>query len=266
MKKNQPEEPLLAVRDLSVEIASRTGPVRVLNGVRLQVRRGMVLGIAGESGSGKSMACAACMGLLPRHASVAGGSILWDGRDLTRFTPAEWRAVQGRRLSMIMQNPMASFNPVRTVGDHFVETLRAHAPISRRQAWEQAVGCLERIHLPRPDRLMKEYPYQLSGGMLQRVMIAIALSGGPDVLFADEPTTALDMVSQLHVLRELEELCRAEGTALVIVTHDLGVIAELADEAAVMLRGEIVETADVRRLFDHPRHPYTKLLMNRMIR
>lgn len=256
------KEPILSATDLTVDLWTQAGAIRVLDGIELHARSGNVLGIVGESGSGKSMTCMACMGLLPSGAA-AGGSILLAGRELLRLSSEERRLLRGTRLSMIMQNPMASFNPIRTIGDHFTETIRAHASISRSDAWEQAIEGLERISLPRPAELMKMYPYQLSGGMLQRVMIAIALSASPDVLFADEPTTALDLVSQRHVLGELEQLCRSEGTALVLVTHDLGVVAELADEVSVMHRGRIVESAEVFQLFDRPRHPYTQLLLEK---
>ncbi|MDF2659317.1 MAG: ddpD [Paenibacillus sp.] len=258
-------EPILSVSRLAIDLSAAAGPVRLVDGVDLHVRAGTVMGIVGESGSGKSMTCMACMGLLPPGAAVAGGRISLAGRELLALSPEERRQLRGSRLSMVMQNPMASFNPIRTIGHHFTETIRAHESVGREDAREQAVGRLKRIGLPRPDELMNMYPYQLSGGMLQRVMIAIALSAGPDVLFADEPTTALDLASQRHVLTELEQLCRLEGTALVIVTHDLGVIAELADEVAVMRQGRIVETAEVFRLFNDAQHPYTKQLLERQI-
>ncbi|MBW5446100.1 ATP-binding cassette domain-containing protein [Cohnella sp. CFH 77786] len=259
------QEPILSVSGLTVDVAADSGTIRILDDISLQVRSGSVLGIVGESGSGKSMTCLACMGLLPPGAAAVKGSIALAGRELLSLSPADRRRLRGSRLSIVMQNPMASFNPIRTIGNHFAETIRAHTAIRRKDAWEQAVLHLERIGLPRPAELMKMRPYQLSGGMLQRVMIAIALSSGPDVLFADEPTTALDLASQRHVLGELEQLCRSEGTALVIVTHDLGVIAELADEVAVIHRGRIVESAGVYQLFDRPQHPYTKLLLETRI-
>ncbi|WP_248925864.1 ABC transporter ATP-binding protein [Paenibacillus hamazuiensis] len=262
---NPLHESILSVSDLSVDLRAETGTIRILDGIDLRVRSGSVLGIVGESGSGKSMTCMACMGLLPTGAAIASGSISLAGRELLALSLEERRLLRGTRLSMIMQNPMASFNPIRTVGEHFTETIRAHASIGRNDAREQAVDCLKRIGLPRPAELMKMYPYQLSGGMLQRVMIAIALSASPDVLFADEPTTALDLASQRHVLGELEQLCRSEGTALVIVTHDLGVIAELADEVSVMFQGRIVESSEVFQLFDRPQHPYTKVLLEKQI-
>lgn len=256
---------VLTVRDLTIDHRKPEGITRLINGVSLELRPGSVLGIVGESGSGKSITCLACMGLLPLNAVISNGSIALHGRELTMLAQEEWRLLRRSRLSMIMQNPMAAFNPIRRISDHFVETLRGQGKIGREEAWELAIAALEQLNLPSPAIVMKQYPFQLSGGMLQRVMIAIAMAARPDVLIADEPTTALDTGSQLLVLRELGELCRNAGTALIIVTHDLDVIAELADDVAVMYQGEIVETASVHQLFNNPIHPYAHLLVNTRI-
>lgn len=256
---------VLTVRDLTIDLRKPEGSTRLINGVSLELRPGSVLGIVGESGSGKSITCLACMGLLPPNAVISKGSIGLLGRELTMLTQEELRSLRRSRLSMIMQNPMVAFNPIRRISDHFVETLRESMKMGRKEAWDLAIAALEQMNLPRPALLMNRYPFQLSGGMLQRVMIAIAMAVRPDVLIADEPTTALDTGSQLLVLHELGELCRNAGTALIIVTHDLDVIAELADDVAVIYQGEIVETASVHQLFNNPVHPYAHLLVNTRI-
>lgn len=256
---------VLTVRDLTIDLRKPEGITRLINGVSLELQPGSVLGIVGESGSGKSITCLACMGLLPPNVMISRGNIAFLGRELTMLAKEEWRSLRRSRLSMIVQNPMAAFNPIRRISDHFVETLRGQGNIGREEAWELAIASLEQLNLPRPALLMKQFPFQLSGGMLQRVMIAIAMAARPDVLIADEPTTALDTGSQLLVLRELGELCRNAGTALIIVTHDLDVIAELADDVAVMHQGEIVEKASVHQLFNNPVHPYAHILVNTRI-
>ncbi|MDF2959520.1 MAG: hypothetical protein K0S39_1255 [Paenibacillus sp.] len=259
-------EAVLSIRDLSVYNNGGGQPVRVLNKVHLEAKRGKVLGIIGGSGSGKTMTCMAALGLLPSGFRISGGSVQLKGRELARLSQKELSSIRGKHISLIMQNPMAAFNPVRTVGSHFSETIRAHSGLKRKEAEERAVHYMEQVGLSRPGQLMNQYSFQLSGGMLQRVMIAIAMAAKPDILIADEPTTALDAGNQKHVLRELDRFRSSNHAAVIVVTHDLGVIAELADEVAVMRRGEIVEYASVRQLFNSPEHPYTKQLLLSRIR
>ncbi|OWR30958.1 nickel import ATP-binding protein NikD [Saccharibacillus sp. O23] len=254
------ETNVLEVRGLRVGLKSGE-PAQLLKSIDLSLGRGRVLGIVGESGSGKSLTCSAILGLLDKRAMSVEGSVRLNGRELTDLPGRTLRTIRGKEIGCIMQNPMNAFTPVYTVGSQFVETLRAHSRMSKAQAREQAARSLESVNLPEPDKIMKRYPHQLSGGMLQRVMIAICLCLRPELVIADEPTTALDAVNQLQVLRELERLKTECGTSVLLVSHDLGVIAQMADEVAVMRKGEIVEYADVHRLFDDPRHEYTRMLL-----
>ncbi len=233
----------------------------LLNAIDLTLGRGQVLGIVGESGSGKSLTCQAVLGLLNPRSMKVSGSVRLNGRELTALPEKARRQIRGKEMGCIMQNPMNAFTPVYTVGSQFVETLRTHSRLSKAQAREQAISSLKSVNLSEPDKIMKRYPHQLSGGMLQRVMIAICLCLRPGLVIADEPTTALDAVNQLQVLRELERLKTECGTSVLLVSHDLGVIAQMADEVAVMRKGEIVEYAGVHQLFDDPRHEYTRMLL-----
>ncbi|NGZ75040.1 ABC transporter ATP-binding protein [Saccharibacillus alkalitolerans] len=254
------ETNVLEVRGLRVGLKAGE-PAELLQSVGLSLGRGRVLGIVGESGSGKSLTCSAILGLLDTRSMTVEGSIRLNGRELTDLPGRALRRIRGKEIGCIMQNPMNAFTPVYTVGSQFVETLRTHSRLSKAQAREQAVRSLESVNLPEPDKIMKRYPHQLSGGMLQRVMIAICLCLRPDLVIADEPTTALDAVNQLQVLRELERLKTECGTSVLLVSHDLGVIAQMADEVAVMRKGEIVEYAGVHELFDDPKHEYTRMLL-----
>lgn len=256
---------VLSLRDVNVEHATKQQRIRLVDKVSLDVRRGEVLGIIGESGSGKTMTCMAVMGLLPHGVRMTGGAIILNGGDIAALPQEGRRILRGSRLSMIMQNPMACFNPVRTIGAHFIETVRLHSEWTKNEAREMAEHHLGQVNLLRPRELLKQYPYQLSGGMLQRVMIAIALATKPDVLIADEPTTALDAGNRKHILHELNRVREMTDAALIVITHDLSVIAELADHVTVMHRGEVVETAPVTQLFDVPEHPYTRLLLESRI-
>ncbi|MBD0384235.1 ABC transporter ATP-binding protein [Paenibacillus sedimenti] len=258
MKRNQT---VLSMTNISVDLETATRKTRLVNKVSLNVNRGEVLGIIGESGSGKTMTCMAAMGLLPRGARVTEGSILLDGEELTSLSVEERRKLRGSRISMIMQNPMTCFNPVRTIGSHFLETLGVHTNLTAKEARERAIHDLGQVNLPRPQELMRQYPFELSGGMLQRIMIAIALATNAELIIADEPTTALDTGNQKHILRELNRIREMTGAAIIVITHDLGVIAELADQVTVMYRGESVENAPVKQLFDAPAHAYTRLLL-----
>ena len=224
----------------------------------LSVEKGRTLGIVGESGCGKSVLSLSVMRLVPPPGRIAAGRILFDGRDLLTLPPAEMRDIRGRRIAMIFQEPMTSLNPVFTIGDQITEAIRAHDRTSSSAALKsRAIAELERVRLPTPARQFDKYPHQLSGGMRQRVMIAMALACEPDLLIADEPTTALDVTVQAQILDLLRELQQQSGMAIVLITHDLGVVAEMADERAVMYAGRVVERAKGADIFDDPQHPYT---------
>ncbi|MED3648746.1 nickel import ATP-binding protein NikD [Halalkalibacterium halodurans] len=229
--------------------------------LQLELKRGKVLGLVGESGSGKTMTCMSILQLLDRKTTCIEGSIQLQGRELNGLKAEDMRTIRGKEVGYIMQNPMNAFSPVFTIGNQFIETIRTHTELTKRQAFELAVASMETVHLPKPSELMRRYPFQLSGGMLQRVMIAISMCLRPSVVIADEPTTALDVTNQLQVLKELDRLRLESDSAILLISHDLGVIAELADEVAVMQKGRIVEKADVFQLFDHPQHEYTKKLL-----
>jgi peptide/nickel transport system ATP-binding protein len=249
---------LLEVRGLRTHFASERGEVRAVDGVDLRLERGRTLGIVGESGCGKSVTALSIMGLVPQPPGrIAGGEVLFDGEDLLKQPPARLRDLRGDKLAMIFQEPMTSLNPAFRVGEQIAEALVRHRKMSKGDAVEKAVEMLRRVRIPSPEHRAREYPHQLSGGMRQRVMIAMALACNPQLLIADEPTTALDVTIQAQIL-ELMRTLRAElGTAIILITHDLGVIAELADEVMVMYAGKVVERCDAQRLFAEPQHPYT---------
>ena len=229
-----------------------------VDGVSFSVESGRTLGIVGESGCGKSVTSLSIMGLLPKgQGRITAGSICFEGRDLATLKPAEMRALRGNRMSMIFQEPMTSLNPAFTIGDQLIEGIRCHSDLGPAQAREHAIDMLRRVRIPSPEQRIDEYPHKLSGGMRQRVMIAMALSCEPKLLIADEPTTALDVTIQAQVLDLMRTLREETGTAIILITHDLGVIAELADDVLVMYSGRIVEKATVERLFAQPQHPYT---------
>jgi oligopeptide/dipeptide ABC transporter ATP-binding protein len=254
--------PLLEVRDLRTHFFTREGVVRAVDGVSFSVDRGRTLGIVGESGSGKSVSALSIMGLIPKPpARIVGGEVLFEGRDLTKLSERELSDVRGAEISMIFQDPMTSLNPTLQIGTQLVETFRRHMDLSRQEARRRAVDLLEEVQLPNPAQRLKDYPHRLSGGMRQRVMIALALSCNPALLIADEPTTALDVTVQAQVLDLLDELRRTHEMAMIFITHDMGVIAEVADDVAVMYAGQIVEQAPVAELFDRPEHPYTEALL-----
>jgi oligopeptide/dipeptide ABC transporter ATP-binding protein len=252
---------VLEVRDLRVEIPLPHSTVRAVNGASFTVSRGEALGLVGESGCGKSMTLRAILGLLPSPARIVGGEILFDGRDLTRVSPGELRDVRGRRISMIFQEPMTALNPVMRVGEQIAEAPRIHLGYDRQSAHERAKELLRLVGIPDPERRAGAYPHELSGGMRQRVMIAIALSCEPDLILCDEPTTALDVTIQDQILKLLLGLREELGVSVVFVTHDLAVVAETCRSLAVMYAGQILETGEVREVFREPRHPYTLGLM-----
>ncbi|WP_018587152.1 ABC transporter ATP-binding protein [Salinispora arenicola] len=253
--------PLLELRDLDTDIALRRGTVHALDGVSLEVAPGQTLGIVGESGSGKTMTALSIMGLLPSGGRVAGGQILFEGRDLRSLPPDEVRRIRGVRMGMVFQDPLTSLNPTMRIGAQVAEPLRVHERVGRAEARERAVEILRRVGMPRPERIVDSYPHELSGGMRQRVAIAMALVCSPSLLIADEPTTALDVTTQRQILELIDDLREEFGMAVILVTHDLGVIAGRADRVAVMYAGRVVETAATEQLFHAPRHRYTEALM-----
>ena len=259
--------PLLDVHDLAVEFATEHGAIRPVDRISFSVHSGRTLGIVGESGCGKSVTSLAIMGLLASPpARIAGGEIWFDGQDLLRLPAARLRDLRGDKLSMIFQEPMSALNPSVTIGDQIGEVLVRHRGLKPAGAMAEAVKLLRLVGIPGPERRVHEYPHRLSGGMRQRVVIAMALACQPKLLIADEPTTALDVTIQAQILDLLRRLRDETGTAIILITHDLGVIAELADEVVVMYAGRVVERAPVARLFDQPQHPYTIGLLGAVAR
>jgi len=250
-------EPLLQVTDLEVRFTTRDRTVHAVNGVTFVLRPGETLGIVGESGCGKSVTSLAMLGLLPRSGSTPVGSVRFDGHDLLKLSRAKLRELRGRDVAMIFQDPMTSLNPVLTVGRQLTETLRAHLGHDKATARDAAGDLLVRVGIPDARRRLKEYPHQLSGGMRQRVMIAMAIACGPKLLIADEPTTALDVTIQAQILELLRDLVEHEQMAMMLITHDLGVVAGTCERTAVMYAGRIIETAPTEELFTRPQHPYT---------
>ncbi len=256
------DEVLLRVHDLRVHFKTDEGVVRAVDGVSFELKAGATLGIVGESGSGKSVTCNAVMRLIPRPPGViAGGSIVFDGVDILTRSEAEMRALRGNRMSMIFQDPMTSLNPFLSVSRQLTEVLELHEGLGAAQARARAIEMLEMVGIPDPQARIDHYPHQLSGGMRQRVMIAMALLCRPQLLIADEPTTALDVTIQAQILSLIRDLRRKVGTAVILITHDLGVVAGMADEIMVMYAGRVVEEAPVDDLFRSPGHPYTHGLL-----
>ncbi len=251
------DAPLLDIRDLRTVFRTAAGEIAAVDGVSLSVAPGRTLGIVGESGCGKSVLSLSVMRLIPRPGRIAGGSILFEGRDLLQLSAAEMREVRGGAIGMIFQEPMTSLNPVHPVGFQIEEAVRAHLGVSRQEARGIAIEALARVRIPAPERRVDEYPHQLSGGMRQRVMIAMALACRPKLLIADEPTTALDVTIQAQILDLLRALQAETGMAIILITHDLGVVAEMADEVAVMYAGRVVERGPARSVFADAQHPYT---------
>jgi oligopeptide/dipeptide ABC transporter ATP-binding protein len=251
------DAPLLRIDDLRVRFWTRRGLVYAVNGISFDVRAGETLGLVGESGCGKSVTALATMGILPRAARIPTGSIQLDGRELTGLSERAWRRVRGKEIAMIFQDPMTSLNPVLTVGAQIREAIEEHLDLDRKAAKKRAVELLEQVGIPSAAQRLKSYPHQFSGGMRQRVMIAIALACEPKLLIADEPTTALDVTIQAQILDLLRELVAERGTALVLITHDLGVVAGTCERVQVMYAGTLVETGTADEVFASPRHPYT---------
>jgi len=255
------QDTILRVEDLEAEFDTPDGVVKAVNHVSFELPRGSTLAITGESGSGKSSVALAIMGLLPHPGRVTGGNIYFGDRDLLRLSGEELRTIRGREVAIVFQDPSTGLNPVLSVGDQVEEIIRAHEPVSRREAKRMSIEALGQLGLPDPEVIARRYPFQLSGGMAQRVMIAIATALNPSVLILDEPTSALDVTVQAALLEDLAQLQERHGTSIILISHDLGVVAQMADSVAVMYAGYIAEYADAATLFSSPRHPYTASLM-----
>ena len=253
---------LLEVTDLATHFFTREGVVRVVDGISFSLERGETLGIVGESGCGKSVTALSIMGLIPKPpAKIVSGSVVFDGTDLVSLPEKRLEDLRGREIAMIFQDPMTSLNPTLTIGVQITETIRRHYDVSKQDARKKAIELMEEVQIPRASERLNDYPHRFSGGMRQRVMIAIALSCDPKLLIADEPTTALDVTVQAAVLDLLDDLRHRHDMAMIIITHDMGVVAEAADDILVMYAGQVVEQAPVNELFDHPEHPYTEALL-----
>ncbi len=256
------QTPTLEVKDLRTSFFTKAGEVKAVNDVSFTVGRGEVLGLVGESGSGKSVTGFSILGLVDPPGRIVDGEILFNGRDLTKMREGDWRGIRGNKIAMIFQDPMMTLNPVLRIDTQMIEAIRAHDKgISRDQARSRCVDALGQVGIPSPDERLKAYPHQFSGGMRQRVAIAIALLNKPDLIIADEPTTALDVTIQAQILYEAQKLCRETGTSLIWITHDLTVVAGLADKICVMYAGRIVEQGKIDEVLDMPLHPYTRGLI-----
>ncbi|MFL2912789.1 MAG: ABC transporter ATP-binding protein [Opitutales bacterium] len=254
---------LLKVKDLSVSFATDEGQVQALDAVDFEVKQGQTLGLVGESGCGKSVTALSVMRLLPRPmGEINGGSIHFEGKDLLKLTPDEMRQVRGNEIGMIFQEPMNALNPVSSIGDQISESFLLHQDITKKEAWQKSIEMLDEVGIPVPENRVFEYPHQLSGGMRQRIVIAIALACKPKLIIADEPTTALDVTVQSQILDLLQSLKEKLGSSVLLITHDLGVIAETCDQVCVMYAGRMVERAPVKELFAHPMHAYTRGLLS----
>ncbi|MBK7616316.1 MAG: ABC transporter ATP-binding protein [Burkholderiales bacterium] len=252
---------LLDVRRLSVEFPTRQGPVRALEDVSFTIQQGEILGVVGESGAGKSLTGAAVIGLLEPPGRIASGEIWFAGRRMDTLTGEPMRRIRGRQIGAIFQDPLTSLNPLMSIGQQLIQTLQTHLPLDAGQARRRAVELLAQTGIPAPELRLGQYPHQFSGGMRQRAVIALALAAEPQLVIADEPTTALDVSVQAQIMALIKRLSRERGMAVMLITHDMGVIAESCDRVAVMYAGRIVETGAVREVIDHPGHPYTAGLM-----
>ncbi len=259
-------DPVLTIDNLHCNYATKEGPIKAVNGVSLSLNQGKVLAVVGESGCGKTTLALAILRLLPFPGQIASGRIRFDGRDVLDMTEEELRGLRGRSISMIFQDPVSGLNPVLPVGKQVEEILASHLNIPRRERRARAIDLLRQVGLPEPERIAGQYPFHLSGGMCQRVMIAMATALNPRVVIADEPTSALDVTVQAQILTELENLRRDRGASILLITHDLGVVAQMADEVAIMYAGLVVETGTVASVFRNPRHPYTWALLSTLPR
>jgi oligopeptide/dipeptide ABC transporter ATP-binding protein len=252
---------LLEVNNLETHFPTRAGLVKAVNDVSFYIDEGELLGLVGESGCGKSITALSIMKLISEPGYIAGGEIKFKGEDLRQASAERMREIRGNDIAMIFQDPMTSLNPVFTVGEQIAEALRLHRNLNKKQAWDAAIAAMKEVSIPSPERRVKDYPHQLSGGMRQRVMIAMALACDPELLIADEPTTALDVTIQAQILELLDKLRETRKLAVLLITHDLGVVAETADRVCVMYTGRIVEESGVDEVFEKPRHPYTQGLL-----
>ena len=253
---------LLQVRNLQTQFKTKEGVVRAVNDVTFSIDEGEMLGLVGESGCGKSITALSVMRLIAHPGEIVGGSISFKGKDLLNATEDEMRELRGNDIAMIFQDPMTSLNPVFKVGEQIAEALRLHRKLSKEEAWDAAIESMREVAIPSPERRVNDYPHQLSGGMRQRVMIAMALACDPELLIADEPTTALDVTIQAQILELLNELRTTRKLAVILITHDLGVVAETVDRVCVMYTGRVVEEGTVNEIFDNPKHPYTQGLLS----
>jgi peptide/nickel transport system ATP-binding protein len=253
--------PILSVRDLQITFSGRHGALTAIDGVSFDIAPGEILGVVGESGAGKSLTGTAVIGLLDPPGRIAGGTILLDGERIDTLSQAEMRKIRGRKIGAIFQDPLTSLHPLLTIGDQIIETIQTHLPLDRAQARARAIALLQDVGIPAAETRIDHHPHQFSGGMRQRVVIALALAAEPRLIIADEPTTALDVSIQAQITTLLKRLCREHGTAIMLVTHDMGVIAETADRVAVMYAGRIVEVGPVVEVTRRPLHPYTAGLM-----
>ena len=251
-------EPIFKVQDLHTEITTNYGTFEAVSGVSFELGKGETLGLVGESGCGKSLTSLSITGLLGPKVRVAAGEAIFEGRDIFKLSPKEMRQLRGGKISMIFQEPMTALNPLFTVGNQMVEMMLPHMKITKKEALKRSVELLTDMGIERPEQVVKSYPFELSGGMLQRVMIAMSLSCNPKILIADEPTTALDVTIQAQILKLMNELKHKYDTSIILITHNLGVVAQICDRVAVMYFGRIMETAPVKRLFEQPLHPYTR--------
>ncbi len=254
-------QPVLSVRDLRVEFVTRRGVLKAIDGISFDIGKGEVLGVVGESGAGKSVTGSAVIGLIDPPGRIAGGEVLLSGMRIDNLPPEEMRRVRGKRIGMIFQDPLTSLNPLYRVSEQLIETIRTHTNLSASGARKRAIDLLAEVGIPAPDKRIDSYPHEFSGGMRQRVVIALALCAEPELIIADEPTTALDVSVQAQIISLLKRLGREHGTAIMLVTHDMGVIAETADRVAVMYAGRIAEIGPVRDVVQNPLHPYAKGLM-----
>lgn len=249
------------MENLKTYFYTEDGVVKAVDGVSFEVREGETLGIVGESGSGKSVTSLSIMRLLDQNGKIVDGKIIFKGRNLLELSESEMRRIRGKEIAMIFQEPMVALNPVFTIGDQIMEAIILHQNVSEKEARKMAIDLLRKVGIPEPEKRVDEYPHQLSGGMRQRAMIAMALSCRPSLLIADEPTTALDVTIQAQILELMKELQREYGMAIILITHDMGVVAEMSDKVAVMYAGKVVEYGDVKTIFTEPKHPYTYALL-----
>ena len=254
-------EKILEIKDERLSFFTPAGEVKALNGVSFSMNQGDVLGIVGESGSGKSVTAYSIMGLTAYPGRLVGGTVWFNGHQIDKMTEKEFRKIRGNEVSIIFQDPMTSLNPVYTIGNQIVEVILLHTKKTKQEAWARARELLELVGINEPDRRLKQYPHELSGGMRQRVMIAMALANHPDLLIADEPTTALDVTIQHQILKQMRSLQEEYGTSIIFITHDLGVVAELCDRVVVLYGGLVMEEAEINDLFENPLHPYTMGLL-----